>query len=93
MLQMKFDFTFVALKNVLSTAELSKPDIGAQSSPSARAASRGRPHFQQIVQLTNVGVGDRSVDPVDMGPSCAKQLIQSATSESVVHWNLQAIET
>jgi hydrophobe/amphiphile efflux-1 (HAE1) family protein len=39
-LQRKFDFTDVPAKNAASTLALSKPDIGPQSSPSDRAASR-----------------------------------------------------
>ena len=39
MLQMKFDRIRVPAKNALSTPALSKPDMGPQSSPNARAAT------------------------------------------------------
>src|SRR5262249_8593071 len=38
-LQRKFDLTVVPVKKRASTLALSKPDIGPQSSPNARAAS------------------------------------------------------
>jgi len=43
MLQIKFDWIRVPEKKTLSTPKLSKPDMGPQSSPNARAAvSHGR---------------------------------------------------
>jgi hypothetical protein len=38
MLQIKFDWIRVPEKKALSTPALSKPDMGPQSSPNARAA-------------------------------------------------------
>ena len=37
-LKIKFDFTLLFAKKVASTLALSKPDIGPQSNPKARAA-------------------------------------------------------
>ena len=39
MLQMKFDWIRVPEKTALSTPALSKPDMGPQSNPNARAAT------------------------------------------------------